>query len=142
MPENIELYTSALIPNFDGEILLVRSEFFDNKWILPGGKVIPGRPLVSSCEHLILQKTSLSVVCTEVVSFGESFYRDRHFIGFDLLCNPVLCQPKIPVKYYSHYMWQKPEDALNLPLGLRYSQGIEDYLNYLRTGWGCRKCSD
>ena len=51
-PRGIELVTGAVIENQNGEILMVKSHKWNNKWCMPGGHIDPGETI----EHAALRE--------------------------------------------------------------------------------------
>ena len=89
-PKGIEITGSAIIENEKGEILIVKSPKWPNKWLLPGGHVDPGETIMDAQKREAEEETGLSLKAVDIISFGElinskDFYRPAHFIYFDVL---------------------------------------------------------
>lgn len=134
-PKGVEIVGSAIIENNKGEILLVKSPKWSNKWTMPGGHIEPGEKIADALEREAEEETGLKLKPIDIVAFGEligskDFHRPAHFIYFDLLCiadNPTI---KLDNQELTEYQWVKPENALKADLAESYDRTIEDYLKY------------
>jgi len=133
-PRGIELVTGAVIENQAGEILMVKSPKWSNKWCMPGGHIDPGETIEQAALREAEEETGLKLKPVKIVSFGElinppDFYKPAHFIYFDLWC---LLEDDQEVKLdndeLEEYKWFKPEEALKLDLSSGYYKTIQDYL--------------
>jgi len=134
-PKGVEVVGSAIIENGKGEILLVRSPKWSNKWTMPGGHIEPGEKISEGLEREAEEETSLKLKAIKIIAFGEligskDFHRPAHFIYFDLLCRVEGGEIKLDNHELKEYRWAKPEKALKMDLAESYDQTVKDYLKY------------
>lgn len=133
-PRGVEVVGSAIIENNNGEILLVKSPKWSNKWIMPGGHIEPGEHISRALEREAEEETGLKLKSVEIISFGELigskyFHRPAHFIYFDLLCKLESNNIKLDNNELIEYKWVKANDALKMNLAESYDTTIKDYIN-------------
>lgn len=133
-PRGIEIVTGAVIENTNGEILMVKSPKWSNKWCMPGGHLDPGETISQAVLREAKEETGLKLKPVKIVSFGElinpaDFYRPAHFIYFDLWC---LLEGDQEIKLdgieLGEFKWVTSEEALKMDLANSYDKTIRDYL--------------
>ncbi|MEK7142770.1 MAG: NUDIX domain-containing protein [Patescibacteria group bacterium] len=134
-PKGVEVVGSAIIENNKGEILLVRSPKWSNKWTMPGGHIEPDETISKALEREAEEETGLKLKPIKIIAFGElinskDFHRPAHFIYFDLLCKAKTENVKIDNKEVKDFKWVKPENALKMDLAESYDKTIKDYIEY------------
>jgi len=137
-PKGVEIVGSAIIENKKGEILLVKSPKWSNKWTMPGGHIEPGERIAKALEREAEEETGLKLETIKIIAFGEligskDFHRPAHFIYFDLLCKAENPNIKLDNQELTEYQWIKPEDALKVDLAESYDKTIEDYIEYKKS---------
>lgn len=133
--DEIEVVSSAIIENSLGKILLTKSLKWNNKWVLPGGHVKFGETIFKAVIREIREETELKINPIYFVNSGElihsqDFYRDTHFIYFDVYCKLVGGQLKLDKRELVNFIWVLPEDALSLDLAESYPETIQKYIEY------------
>ena len=123
----------ALIFNPEGELLLVKSHKWKNKYVVPGGHVELGETLEEALLREIKEETGLDVYDIELVLFQEFIYDDafwkrRHFIFFDYACKSDSTEVRLNSEA-QEFVWVSPDDALNLLMDAYTKRTIERYLS-------------
>lgn len=136
-PRGVEIVGSAIIENKKGEILLVKSPKWNNKWTMPGGHIEPGEKIEDALLREAEEEVGLKLKSKGIVAFGEligskDFHRPAHFIYFDILCRTDSTKIKLDNKELFEYIWVKPKKALAMDLAESYEQTIKDYLKVKR----------
>ena len=81
----------GLIYNRKGEVLMVRTHKWSNKWGIPGGKIKWGETSEAALRREILEETNLKVtgirfVLVQDCIHSKEFYRDAHFVLLNYTC--------------------------------------------------------
>ncbi len=135
-PRGVEIVGSAIIENKKGEILLVKSPKWSNKWTMPGGHIEPGERIKDALLREAEEEVGLRLEPIDIIYFGEligskDFHRPAHFIYFDLWCKLKDNQNvKLDGKELNEYVWVLPEEGLKMDLGESYKETIEEYIKY------------
>lgn len=132
-PRGIEVVGSAVIENPAGEILLVQSPKWGDKWVLPGGHIEPGESIVAATVREAQEEVALRLTPVQVVSFGElinspDFHRPAHFIYFDVWCRTTDSTVQPDGREITSFCWIEPKKALTLKLGQSYDQTLGDFI--------------
>ncbi len=136
-PSGIEIVVSGIIPNNYDEILLVRSQVWKNKWILPSTLVRSNLSLFNSLVVGIKQKTDISITPLKILEIGETiveppiFYRNAHFLGLDILCQKTDQFVQLRNKDWIEYKWLPPNKINPDDLAPRYIEAMQAYLRTL-----------
>ncbi|MDO8559551.1 MAG: NUDIX domain-containing protein [bacterium] len=132
-PRGIEVVGSAIIENPVGEILLVRSPKWGDKWVLPGGHIEPGESILAATVREAQEEVGLTLTPVQIVSFGElinspDFHRPAHFIYFDVWCRATETEVRLDGREITSVRWVEPKKALELNLGQSYDNTLRDFL--------------
>ncbi len=111
----------ALIWNDAGEVLLVRTAKWSDKWSIPGGKIEYGETTAEALSRELKEETGLDVFDIRLALVQDcinspEFFRDAHFILLNYQCR---CRDTAHVRLNAEaqeFRWLKPEHALALPL--------------------------
>jgi phosphoglycolate phosphatase-like HAD superfamily hydrolase/ADP-ribose pyrophosphatase YjhB (NUDIX family) len=81
----------GLIFNSKGEVLMVRTHKWSNKWGIPGGKIKWGETSEAALRREIKEETNLKVadikfVLVQDCIHSKEFYRDAHFVLLNYTC--------------------------------------------------------
>jgi phosphoglycolate phosphatase-like HAD superfamily hydrolase/ADP-ribose pyrophosphatase YjhB (NUDIX family) len=81
----------ALIFNGAGEVLMIRTHKWSDKWGIPGGKIKWGETSEAALRREILEETGLKVsgikfVLVQDCIHSKEFYRDAHFVLLNYTC--------------------------------------------------------
>lgn len=134
-PRGVEFVGSAIIENKKGEVLLVKSPKWSNKWTMPGGHIEPGEKIEDALLREAEEEVGLKLKSQGIVAYGElinskDFHRPAHFIYFDIFCQTDNENIKLDNEELFEYLWVTPEKALMMDLAESYEQTIIDYLEY------------
>lgn len=132
-PKGVEVVGSAIIQNSKGEILLVKSPKWSNKWTFPGGHVEPGEKIIDAILRETKEETGISLLKGEIIGFGElinskDFYRSAHFIYFNVFSKTKNSIVKIDNKELIDYKWVVPKEAIKMNLAGSYRDSIKKFL--------------
>lgn len=113
-PRGVEIVGSAIIENKKGEILLVKSLKWANKWTMLGGHIEPGEGMEEALLREAEEEVGLKMKSKGIIAFGElidskDFHRSAHFIYFDILCKTDSVNIKLDNKELFEYAWVKPK---------------------------------
>lgn len=134
-PRGVEIVGSAIIENKKGEVLLVKSPKWSNKWTMPGGHIEPGEKIEEALLREAEEEVGLKLKSQGIFAYGElinskDFHRPAHFIYFDIFCQTDNENIKLDNEELFEYLWVTPEKALMMDLAESYEQTIIDYLEY------------
>jgi nucleoside triphosphatase len=118
-----EATVGALVVNGKGEVLIVRSHKWGDKFTVPGGHIELGERAEDAIRREVKEETGLDAEPVELLIvqqaiYPEDFYRRDHYIFMDYVCRTI--KPGQPVRLdgveLQHYRWVRPEEALKLDL--------------------------
>ena len=110
----------VFIFNHAGELLLLKSHKWPDKYVVAGGHVELGERLEAAAIREAKEETGLDVydlkfICIQEFIFDPSFWKPRHFIFFDYTCKTNLTEVRLNDEAQDH-RWFRLEAALRLPL--------------------------
>ena len=81
----------ALIFNPKGEIFLMKSHKWRNKYVIPGGHIELGETMEEAIKREIKEETGLDIydiefLCFQEFVFDKAFWKKKHFIFLDFIC--------------------------------------------------------
>ena len=123
----------ALIVNNEGKVLLAKSHKWFDKYTLPGGHVEVGETMREAVAREAKEETGLDVevkemLLTQEAIFTEEFWKRKHFIFFDFLCESRDQQVKLDGRELQEYVWEYPGAAFRLNLDSFTKKTLEKYL--------------
>ena len=110
----------ALIFNAQGEVLLMRSHKWRDKYVIPGGHIELGERMKDALRREIAEETGLAIKDIEFIGYQEfvyddAFWKKRHFIFFDYVCRTDSVSVTLNDEA-QEYVWVSLEQALALPV--------------------------
>ena len=110
----------VFIFNPSGELLLLKSHKWPDRYVVPGGHVELGERLEETAVREAKEETGLDVYGLEFILFQEfiydpSFWKPRHFIFFDYAAQTESTAVQLNDEAEEH-AWVRLEQAAQLPL--------------------------
>ncbi|MBI2326712.1 NUDIX domain-containing protein [Candidatus Curtissbacteria bacterium] len=127
----------ALIVNTKGEILLVKSPKWFDKYTIPGGHAELGEDLETALIREVKEEVGLGVKVKKLLNWQEAiyskeFYKPKHFIFFDYYCTTNNSEVKMDGREIIDFIWIKPEKAIKLKVDSFTRKTIGEYLKLLK----------
>ncbi len=117
----------AVIINGDGEVLLTKRKIqpFLGEWVMPGGKIDLGEPIVRALQREVMEEVGLQVEVEDLVDVfehvtpGEDNY---HFIILYYLCHPLYCDISFNHAEVAEARWVPSNELANyqIPDGSKF----------------------
>ncbi len=123
-----------VILNNKKELLLISSFKWPGRFFLPGGHVESGERIEQALKREIFEEVGLRVkiidfLCFQEAIFSPLFYKKRHFIFFDYLCEVVGESSVVPdEREVEKFIWLPPEKALKIKTDPFTKKAIKIYL--------------
>lgn len=116
-----EATVGALIVNQNGEVLLVHSKKWGEKYTVPGGHIELGERAEDAIVREVKEETGLDSEVDELLILQQAIYpkdyhKHEHYIFMDYICKARSSEVKLDGRELQSYVWVKPEDALKLDL--------------------------
>ncbi len=111
----------ALIFNRAGEVLMIRTHKWSNKWGIPGGKIKWGETSEAALRREIKEETNLKVTDIQFVLVqdcihSKEFYHDAHFVLLNYTCRAT-GKPDVKLNHEAQeFQWVTLADAKKLKL--------------------------
>ena len=112
----------ALILNGAGEVLLIRTHKWSNKWGIPGGKIKWGETSITALRREIKEETGLKVtdikfLLVQDCIHSKEFYRDAHFVLLNYTCRCAGKNPRVTLNDEGQeFRWLALAEAKGLKL--------------------------
>ncbi len=112
----------ALIFNRNNRVLLVLSERWGGKYVVPGGHIELGERIEESVLREVKEETGLDVydlkfVMMQECVYDEGFYKKMHFIFFDYSCTTDADEDEVILNHEAQaYSWVTLDEALDMAL--------------------------
>lgn len=122
----------ALIVNPKGEILLIKSHKWHNKYVIPGGHIELGEKMEEALKREVKEETGLNVYDPKPLHiqefiFDKAFFKKKHFIFHNFAVRTRDLQVQLNEEAQS-YVWVSPQEALKLPLEPYTRQTVKNYI--------------
>jgi nucleoside triphosphatase len=124
----------ALIFNRENKALLVQSDKWHGKYVVPGGHIELGERMEESLLREIEEETGLDVYDVKLALvqefiYDEAFYKKRHFIFFDFVCRTDAAEDDVVLNFEAQaYTWVTLEQALEMPIDAYTRRLIEQVM--------------
>lgn len=128
----------VFIFNRAGELLLLKSHKWPDKYVVAGGHVELGERIEAAAIREAKEETGLDVydlkfICIQEFIYDPSFWKPRHFIFFDYACRTDATEVQLNDEAQEH-LWVRLEAALRLPLDSYTHLAIQKILD--QNLWG------
>jgi 8-oxo-dGTP diphosphatase len=117
----------AVILDDEGQVLLTRRNVapFKGEWVMPGGKIDLGEPIVKALQREVMEEVGLKVEVEDIIDVfehvtpGEENY---HFIILYYLCRPLSCDIRHNHEEVAEARWvsQGASAGYQMPEGTRF----------------------
>jgi nucleoside triphosphatase len=121
----------TLVFNPKGEVLLVKSHKWRDKYVIPGGHIELGENMEEALKREIKEETGLDIYDIEFICFfefiyGDGFYKKRHFIFFDFAAKTDSMDVKLNEEHQD-YIWITLNKISDYPVEKYTLKAIEKY---------------
>jgi nucleoside triphosphatase len=111
----------ALVVNLKGEVLMVTSNKWHDKYTVPGGHIELGERAEDAIKREVKEETGLNVdsvrlLLVQQAIYPANYHKHEHFVFMDYVCLTGDSKVKLDGRELQSYVWIKPEDALMLDL--------------------------
>lgn len=135
-PKGIEVTCGVIVENDENKIFITRSKYWSNKYVLPGGYILPGETIFEATERQIKKELGLNVKAISIFNSGElidsmDFKRPAHYIYFNVCSKVTSGKLKVDADKHFDFKWVSPQEALRLDLAESFGTSIEKYIEYL-----------
>ncbi|MFB6244789.1 MAG: NUDIX domain-containing protein [Candidatus Nanohaloarchaea archaeon] len=109
--------TGVLIQKESGEVFLMKSPKWENRWVVPGGKVEKGDSVKETVRKEVREETGLEVSDIEFHSYQdlgqpEEFSRNTQFVFLNFICTADTEDVELDDREAADYIWKVPGEAL------------------------------
>jgi len=128
-----EATVGALVVNPRGEVLIVRSSKWGEKFTVPGGHVELGERAEEAIKREVKEETGLdvepvSLLLVQEAIYPENYIKHEHFIFMDYICMTKTSEVKLDGRELQGYLWVNPTNALELDLEEYTRRFVSKYL--------------
>lgn len=122
----------GLIFNSNGEIFLMKSPKWKDKYVIPGGHIELGETAKEALKREIWEETGMHIFDLEYLSWLEfiydnAFWKKRHFIFLNYTAKTKSSKIKLNSEG-TEYTWVSPKKALTLPIEPYTRRAILNFL--------------
>ena len=122
----------ALIFNPQGEIFLIKSHKWRDKYVIPGGHIELGESFEEALKREILEETGFKIYDIKFFYlhefiFDKAFWQKKHFVFLNFTCQTRSRKVKLNEEAQG-FTWAIPKEALKLPLEPYTRDTIREYL--------------
>lgn len=133
-PKGIEVACGVIVLNNKNEIFVTRSKYWSNKYVLPGGNILPGETILKAAKRQIKHELGLDVNAIRIFNSGEltnskDFKRPAHYIYFNVITHITHGKLRLDQTKHFDYRWLSPAEALKLELAESFDDSIRKYIS-------------
>ena len=134
-----EATVGALIVNDKGEILLVKSYKWGNKFTVPGGHIELGERSEAAVKREVKEEVGLDIepvrlLLVQEAIFPADYVKHEHYIFMDYLCRSTSPNVRLDREEIQDYVWSSPDRVLQLELESFTRNLVLEYLKDLASG--------
>lgn len=134
-----EATVGALVVNEKGEVLIVRSKKWNDKYTVPGGHIELGERAEDAITREVKEETGLDtepvkLLIVQQAIYPKDYHKHEHFIFMDFVCKAKSSEVRLDGRELQSYVWVKPEEALKLDLEEYTQNFVLRYLEELGVG--------
>jgi len=112
---------ALIVDEKNGNVLIVRSSKWQNKYTVPGGHIELGELAEDAIKREVKEETGLDVEVQKLLLVQQAIYpkyyiKHEHFIFMDYVCNAKNTDVKLDGRELQEYVWVTPRDAMDLDL--------------------------
>jgi nucleoside triphosphatase len=135
-----EATVGALVVNPNGEVLIVRSSKWNDRFTVPGGHIELGELAEDAIKREVREETGLDVEVVKLLLVQQAIYpkfycKHEHFVFMDYLCRTQGTDVKLDDRELQHYVWVNPHEALKLDLEEYTRNFVEAYNLLVQQGY-------
>ncbi len=134
MKEYPKVVVGTLIVDNDGNVLIVKSYKWKDKYSIPGGHVEFGESIEDAVKREVKEEVGLNIglekilFVLEAINSKEYHKKGKHFIFLECVCRHKSGQIRLDNREMQDAMWINPRKALNLKLTSHTRKFILEYL--------------
>ena len=107
--------------NEKGEVLIVRSHKWGDKYTVPGGHIELGERAEDAIRREVKEETGLDAEPVELLIvqqaiYPKDFHKHEHYVFMDYVLKVKSSKVQLDGRELQDYVWVKPEEALKLDL--------------------------
>ena len=116
-----EATVGALVVNERGEVLIVRSHKWGDKYTVPGGHIELGERAEDAIRREVKEETGLEAEPVELLIvqqaiYPKDFHKHEHYVFMDFVLKAKSSKVQLDGRELQDYGWVRPEEALKLDL--------------------------
>ena len=116
-----EATVGALVVNERGEVLIVRSHKWGDKYTVPGGHIELGERAEDAIRREVKEETDLDAEPVELLIvqqaiYPKNFHKHEHYIFMDYVLKAKSSKVQLDGRELQDYVCVRPEEALKLDL--------------------------
>ena len=132
-----EATVGALVVNVTGDVLIVRSSKWNDKFTVPGGHIELGERAEDAIKREVKEETGLDVepvklLLVQQAIYPKDYHKHEHFLFLDYICKTKGSEVKLDGRELQDYVWVRPKDALKLDLEEYTRNFVVKYLEELK----------